>query len=62
MAALQTLVAIGIAASGKSSARLIYGGDGGCPMSSLDEEFVTMVDGLAAFAAFCVAALLWLLG
>jgi hypothetical protein len=29
-------------------------------MSSLDEEFVTMVGGLAAFAGLCVAALLWL--
>jgi hypothetical protein len=32
-------------------------------MSSLDEEFVTMIGGLAAFAAFaafCIAALLWL--
>jgi hypothetical protein len=29
-------------------------------MSSLDEEFVTMVGGLAAFAAFCIAVLLWL--
>jgi hypothetical protein len=29
-------------------------------MSSLDEEFVTMVGGMAAFAALCVAALLWL--
>jgi hypothetical protein len=29
-------------------------------MSGLDEEFVTMVGGLAAFAALCVAALLWL--
>ena len=36
------------------------GGVGGCPMSSLDEEFITMIGGLAAFAAFCVAALLWL--
>jgi hypothetical protein len=29
-------------------------------MSSLDEEFVAMIGGLAAFAAFCIAALLWL--
>jgi hypothetical protein len=29
-------------------------------MSSLDEEFVTMIGGLTAFGAFCVAALLWL--
>jgi hypothetical protein len=29
-------------------------------MSSLDEEFVTMIGGLAAFAAFCATALLWL--
>jgi hypothetical protein len=29
-------------------------------MSSLDEEFVTMIGGLAAFAVFCIAALLWL--
>jgi hypothetical protein len=29
-------------------------------MSSLDEEFVTLIGGLAAFAAFCVGALLWL--
>jgi hypothetical protein len=29
-------------------------------MSNLDEEFVTMVGGLAAFAALCVVALLWL--
>ena len=32
----------------------------GGPMSSLDEEFVTMIGGLAAFAAFCIGALLWL--
>jgi hypothetical protein len=35
-------------------------GKWGCPMSSLDEEFVTMIGGLAAFAAFCIAALLLL--
>ena len=35
-------------------------GDWEYPMSSLDEELVTMIGGLAAFAAFCVAALLWL--
>jgi hypothetical protein len=35
-------------------------GIGGCPMSNLDEEFVTMIGGLTAFAAFCIAALLWL--
>jgi hypothetical protein len=29
-------------------------------MSNLDEEMVTMVGGLAAFAVFCIAALLWL--
>jgi hypothetical protein len=29
-------------------------------MSGLDEEFVNMIGGLAAFAAFCVGALLWL--
>jgi hypothetical protein len=29
-------------------------------MSSLDEEFVTMVGGMAAFAALCIVALLWL--
>jgi hypothetical protein len=29
-------------------------------MSSFDEEVVTMIGGLAAFAAFCVAVLLWL--
>jgi hypothetical protein len=29
-------------------------------MSSLDEEMVTMIGGLAAFAVFCIGALLWL--
>jgi hypothetical protein len=31
-----------------------------CPMSSWEEEIYTMVSGLAVFAVFCVAALLWL--
>jgi hypothetical protein len=29
-------------------------------MSSWDEEMFTMVGGLATFALFCIAALLWL--
>jgi hypothetical protein len=29
-------------------------------MSSWDEEMFTIVGGLAAFAVFCIAALLWL--
>jgi hypothetical protein len=30
------------------------------PMSSGEEEIYTMVGGLAVFAVFCIAALLWL--
>ena len=30
------------------------------PMSSGEEEIYTMVSGLAVFAVFCIAALLWL--
>jgi len=32
----------------------------GCSMSSWDEEMFTMMGGFAAFAVFCIAALLWL--
>jgi len=31
------------------------------PMSSWDEEMVTMMGGLAAVAVFCIATLLWLM-